>query len=72
MGIGGPVLAVVDQFKAGNASLVTASVGPTFNYIGSAELYDPSTGPSAPSGGEPGLVRSSAEQRVGVKIQERL
>ena len=34
----------------GGKVLVTAGVGPTFNYIGSAELYDPSTGAFGPSG----------------------
>ena len=34
----------------GGKVLVTAGVGPTFNYIGSAELYDPSTGAFSRSG----------------------
>ena len=34
----------------GGKVLVTAGVGPSFNYIGSAELYDPSTGIFSPTG----------------------
>jgi hypothetical protein len=34
----------------GGKVLITAGVGPTFNYIGSAELYDPSTEAFSPSG----------------------
>ena len=33
----------------GGKVLITAGVGPTFNYIGSAELYDPSTGAFGPA-----------------------
>lgn len=35
----------------GGKALVTAGVGPTFNYIGNAELYDPSTGTFSSTGG---------------------